>query len=129
MKELLGSWFNARVALVAVLAVVGAGWYGYHKGGVDMRNKLEASRLKDEHIAQIAYDNAVRAASEEIGKIRITNKTIRQEVQHETEIRTQYRDCKQSDDVMRMLNAILAGKDTSESIAGAIVSETDAPAQ
>ena len=123
MKAALSGWFNARIALVAVLAVLAAGTGGYLKGAKDTRNSYKAMELRDAEL----YSKMVQATAEEISKIKIVNKTIRQELEREIQVRTEYRDCRHPDSVKRLLDAILTGEEPGESIIGAELPYVDGP--
>ncbi len=107
---------NAKVALIAVLAISAAGGIGYNRGASHMKNSITADILREEQLAQRIYDQTILATASEISKIEITNKTIRQEVEREIRTETIYMECRHTDDTKRMLDAILTGERSSESV-------------
>lgn len=114
----LSNFFNARLILVAVLSVGVASASGYYYGVKHTNNAHAKIRLKEQQIEQRVYDAALRATSEEIAKIKITNTTIRRELEREVRKEPVYLDCKHTDNVKRMLDAILTGEAPFESFAG-----------
>lgn len=118
MKFLTGiaNFFNARLILAALLAALAAATTGYVYGSKHTRAAIEADAAREERIAQVAYENALRATAEQIAGIQIVNKTIRQELEREIQKEPVYVDCRHSPDVKRLLDAILTGERPAESL-------------
>ena len=96
----------AGVAIGAVLAVVGAFGYGV-KVGAD--GEL-ATQARVEQVRKAAEESAQLGAAAAIAKIKVTNTTIRGEVQREIQTNTVYRDCRLPADGVRLINEALTGK-------------------
>lgn len=105
-------WLLLMVVVVAVAAITGAGW---HARGV-YEDAQEKNRIEDRltvlsvkvEAAALAGDAAAKA----IGKIRVNNTTITNEVRHETQTKEIFRDarCDLPDSTFLLLNAALAGR-------------------
>jgi len=121
MFKLLNPWMILGVGL----AVTTAAGVGYLKGGQNMENKILADIALEESRSDELYDKMVLAAASEIAKIKITNKTITQEIEREIRIKPVYVDCRHSDDTKRMLDAILTGSEPAESLARSNLSAPD----
>lgn len=91
--------------LLGAISVIGSGWGGFRLG-VDHQKSAEIDR--DRAIREVADQFAQRAA-QAVSKIKITNTTIQNEVQHETRTHTVYMDCRHTVDGLRLINAALAG--------------------
>jgi len=122
----LKSLLNPTVLLTVTLASASAAGVGYYRGATNTRNAIEASEAKLERVRQITYDAALAATAEEISKIQIVNRTIRQELEREIRTETKYVDCRSSDDVVRLLNAVLAGAAPAESVDSGELPDVDA---
>lgn len=100
---------NAYVWLVELAvwfaSVFGAFMYGHHTG-VDSQVAQDA-RL-DKTIQQ-TREAAQQGAAAAIAAIKPRNVTIRQEVQHEIETHTVYRDCRVPADGVRLANDAITG--------------------
>lgn len=86
-------------------------------GGVTIGIKWEAGRqaVENQHIAE-AVDAANNVSAQAIAQIKVINKTIQNEVRHELEKETVYRDCKLTPNGVQLANQALAGaKPPSES--------------
>lgn len=98
--------------LAAVAIVVGAlvGTYSY---GVSVgRDREVATQARIDQANQATREAAQQGAAEAISKIKITNTTIRGEVQREVQTNTIYRDCKLPADGLRIANDALQGQRT-----------------
>ncbi len=121
MFKLMNPWM-----ILGVLAAIGtAGGVGYLKGSQHMKNEIESDIAREERIGQIAFANALSASASQIAKIRVTNKTITQELEREIRFEPVYIDCRHSDDTKRMLDAILTGSQPAESFDRSILPETN----
>lgn len=98
---------NPMLILAAVLALIGAYFYGRHDGG----EIAEAQRLRDEQVARQVFDQAQAAAAQEIAKIKVRNTTVQQTLEKEIHEKPVYRDCHHSPDGLRSINAALAGSE------------------
>lgn len=112
------NFFNARVVLIAILSAGAAATFGYMRGAENTRNAIQAELATEAQVRQDTYEAAMRAAAEEIAKIKILNTTIKQELEREIRTEPVYLDCRHSDDAKRLLDAILTGEAPAESIAG-----------
>lgn len=96
---------NPYLIIAALAAVLAAGAGGF-KLGADHEVASQAR-------AQEQLDKAVAAmtttAAESIAKIKVVNRTIQNEVRHETTTQTVYRDgaCKHTDNGMRLVDKAL----------------------
>lgn len=112
---------NPYLIITALLAAIATGAGGI-KIGIDIERASQAR--EDEHIAQ-AVDAANNAAAEAISKIRVTNQTIRQEVERETRTNTVYVTCHHTTAGLSGVNSALTGEPSS----GGKLPQTDAPAR
>lgn len=95
--------YTLSALLVAILAA-GAGGF---KLGVD--HEIASQKREDQHIAQ-AVDAATNAAAEAIGKIKVTNSKIINEVQHEITKEVVYRDCVHTPNGLQLINQAITGR-------------------
>lgn len=100
---------NPYLLLAGVLAFAAATGAAYFQGRSDGRDKCVAESVRDEQVAQIASAAAADAAASAISAIKVRNTTITQEVQHEIQTRTVYRDCGHSPDQLQRINEALTG--------------------
>lgn len=107
---------NPWIIIGVMSAIMLSAFVGYWRGSTNTRNSIEADIARENQIAQTVYDNAIRATASEIAKIEIVNKTITQELEREVRIEPVYLDCSHSDDVKRLLDAVLTGQAPPESI-------------
>jgi hypothetical protein len=121
----LKAFWNPSVALALLLTMGAAGAAGYWRGATNTENRLEAERLRNEQIAETAYDAAILAAADAISGIKIVNTTIRQELEREIRTEPVYVNCRHSPDAKRLLDAVLSGEAPAESVSGNIVSPAD----
>lgn len=68
----------------------------------------QASQITKQELVAEAVDAANNAAATAISKIRVTNQTIRQEVERETRTNTVYVDCRHSKETLDNLNRVLS---------------------
>lgn len=112
--------------VIAVMVAIGsAAAGGYWQGSKHTKDRLESQMLREEVIAQQVYNSAIEATAEEIGKIRITNRTIREQLETQIRYEPVYIDCRHNDDVKRLLDAILVGEEPAESFDRSILSILD----
>lgn len=88
--------------------VAGAFAYGHHIGAQQEQAKQLAVEVATLQTRQVMQD----AAAEAISNIKVTNTTIRGEVQREIQTNTVYRDCKLPADGLRIINEAITGKRT-----------------
>lgn len=110
----MNPWFLVS-ALIAIFVAGSAGF----KLGIDHQKASEAD--KRELVAE-AVDAANSAAAEAISQIKVTNQTIRQEVERETRTNTVYVDCRHTPAGMSGVNAALGG---AEPAGGGKLPQTD----
>src|SRR5688572_12682546 len=103
------------ILLAAVLAAVGAGTAGYFRGAHNTRQSIQNDMLKEEQLGQQMYQKMLLAVGEKIGEIQIVNKTITQELEREVRVEKVYSECRNTDAVVGLLNAILSGQAPAES--------------
>ena len=113
---MLTGLLNAKVALIAVLAIGVAGGIGYNRGASNMKNSIAVDIAREEQLAQRIYDQTILATASEISKIEITNTTIRQEVEREIRTEKIYLECRHTGATKRLLDAVLTGERSAESI-------------
>lgn len=101
---------SPMLMLGALLALIGAYFYGRHDGG----EIAEAQRLRDEQVARQVFDQAQSAAAQEIAKIKVRNTTVQQTLEREIHEKPVYRDCRHSPDGLRGINAALAGSEPAD---------------
>jgi hypothetical protein len=90
-------------SLAVLLAIGGSYIYGRHDG----RAIEYAKQAKVEAVAQRIRDEVALKTAEQIAAIQIRHTTIRQKVETEIRENTVYRDCRHSDDALRLLNSAL----------------------
>lgn len=96
---------NPYAILIALVAAIGLAVGGF-AFGVKYQRGQEA--WAQQLVAKVR-EEAQLGAAEAIAKIEIKNTTIRQQLETITREREVYRDCRNSDDAMRLLNDALAG--------------------
>ncbi len=98
----------AYFAIAAILATaLGA---SYLKGREDGRDSEQAQLAREASLVAVTRAVALRSAAEAIAQIQVTHSTIRQAVEREIVEKPVYRDgCVHSDNVMRLINAAIAG--------------------
>ncbi|QOE32796.1 i-spanin [Achromobacter phage Mano] len=93
-------------ALVAVCAVIGAYAYGVSMG----KDREAATQARIDKAMQDTREAAQQGAAQAIAQIKITNTTIRGEVQREIQTNTVYRDCRIPADGVRLINEAITGQ-------------------
>ena len=101
---------------------------GSFAGGISVGKKWEEGRhaIESNHIAE-AVDAANAVSAEAIAKIKVTNKTIQNEVRREVETNTVYADCKLTPVGLQLANQALAGTKPVDS--GKLPGKTAAPTE
>ena len=107
---------NPTVLLIILGTSVASGTVGYWRGARNTDNRITAEVARLEETRQATYDAALAATAAEIAKIRIVNTTVRQELEREVRTEKAYLECTHSDDTLRLLNAVLSGEATPESL-------------
>lgn len=107
----MGLTYLPIAALVWVLSLGGAYFYGTHSGKQD----AESKQLRDEHIVQIAMDAAAVSTANAINAIEVKHVTVNQKVEREVRENVVYRECKHSPDGLRQLNAAITGAEPLDS--------------
>lgn len=98
---------------VAVCALIIASFfYGQHVGKAEQI----AGEVKQDAIVSAVKDAALTSAADAIAKIRITQTTIKQEVEHDIREIPVYRDCVNTPDVERLLDAARANRPITEPV-------------
>ena len=100
---------NPYAVLVAI--AFSAALFG---GGLTLGIKWEAGRqaIENQHIAE-AVDAANAASAEAIAKIKVTNKTVTNQLEKQIETNTVYRDCRLDAVSLQLLNQALTGSKSS----------------
>lgn len=112
---------NPWVILAIVLAFIGVG-----VGGAALGVRYEKGQeAREEVLIAKASDASQRAAAVEIGKIQITQTTIRQKAQETIREVPVYRDCIHSPDVFRLLNE--AATNGAKTVGDRKLPDVDAP--
>ncbi len=92
----------------AALAAAGTGLY--FEGKKSGRNEQIAKQAVIEEVAEEAAVRASQIAADAIGKIKVQNRTVYNEVQREVLERAVYRDCQHSPDQLRRINEAITGQ-------------------
>jgi hypothetical protein len=98
---------NPYIIIACLVAIIGAGAGGF-KLGAD--HEVAAQAREQDHISE-AVDAANNAAAQAIAKIKVTNTTIKQELEKEVRYEKVYSDpgCRNTSPGMRLLNQALTG--------------------
>lgn len=96
------------IALAAGMAAAGAGLY--LEGKKAGRNQVRAEVASQAEIARDAAEQAAQIAADAIGRIKVQNRTVYQEVQREVLRDPVYRECEHSAEQLRRINAALTGE-------------------
>lgn len=108
------SEFKLYAVLGGAVAVCGliiaSFFYGQHVGKAEQ----VASEVKQDQLVSALKDAALTSAAQAIAKIRITQTTIKQEVEHDIREVPVYRDCINTPDVERLLDAARANRPVAE---------------
>lgn len=75
--------------------------YWFYGAGQD---HCEAQSAREERLVSQASDAAASSVASAIAMIKVTNKTVKQTLEKEVREKTIYRDCRSSDDAVRLLN-------------------------
>lgn len=95
----------------AVLAIVLGGLFATFSYGVQVGVDREtATQARIDSANQATKEAAMQGAAQAIASIKITNTTIRGEVQREVHTNTVYRDCRVPADGVRIINDALKGQ-------------------
>ena len=96
---------NPYLIIAALAAVLAAGAGGFKLGA----DHEAASQARAQEQLDKAIEVASAATAEAISKIKVVNRTIQNEVRHETSTATVYRDgnCKHTDNGLRLANQAL----------------------
>lgn len=91
---------NPYLILAALIAVGSMTGYSYYLGGKHKANAIAAEQKRqDELVAKVQQSTA-----DAIAQIRVTNRTIRQEVQREIVEKPVFRDCRSGDASLQLYN-------------------------
>jgi len=98
---------NPYIIIVALLAVLGAGASGFKLG----RDSVIAGQAREDAQIEKAIQAANTATAEAISKIKVTNKTIQNELQKEVRYETVYSSssCANTPNGLRLVNQALTG--------------------
>jgi len=107
---------NLTLILVAIIAFSAACGGSYYQGRQDGKAGMEADIAREERVAQVASDAAIKASGEAINKIVVKNTTIKQAVEREIRENTVYRDCKLTPDGLRGVNAAITGAEAEPTV-------------
>jgi hypothetical protein len=91
--------------LLAALAAGGAYWRGTQDG----RASAEAEVAREERLVRETRQASAQAAAEAIASMQVRHTTIKQEVEREIQVRTEYRDCRHSAEQLQRINDALSG--------------------
>ena len=94
---------NPYLIAGALFAIIAAYFYGRHDGS----EIQAAAQLREERIATIAREEAMKGAAEQIAKITVVNKTIQGKLETITRENTVYRDCRADPIGMSLFNAAI----------------------
>lgn len=95
------------IAAAVALGVVGGAFaYGVSVG----KDSEKATQARIDEATQATREAAEQGAAKAIAQIKVTNTTIRGEVQREVQTNTVYRDCRVPADGLRLINEALKGQ-------------------
>lgn len=100
--------------LAIVLAVTGAGGWGYLEGRQAGANAVLAKVATREDTVARTQAIAMQAAARAIADIQVKSTVIRQAVEREIVERPVYRDCVHSDGQLQRINAAIVGSEWAE---------------
>jgi hypothetical protein len=100
---MINPWVLLAIGLAWVASVTGAFFYG-RDTGID---HAVAEQTEDTALIEQAADAAQRAAAEEIAKIKVINQVNRQVLEREIVEKPVYRECANTADGLRAINAAL----------------------
>ena len=101
---------NPYVLLAIVLAWVGSVGGAFFYGRTTGIDHAVAEQTEDAALIEEAASAAQRGAAEEIAKIKVTNQVNRQVLEREIVEKPVYRDCVNTDDGLRAINAALENR-------------------
>ncbi len=105
-------------ALLLAAAAAGA---AYWQGRQDGRSAVEAEAAREERLIAQAGQASADAAAQAIARMQVRHTTIRQEVEREIQVRTEYRDCRHSPEQLQRINAALSPAGTGSAPGGGVV--------
>lgn len=108
---------NPWAILAAVGVAVGAFFYGSHVGHTAEAAKYATTQLLIEKVREAAQ----QGAASEIAKIQVHNTTIKAQTETLTREVPVYHDCRNTPDVMRLLNDALGGEPGTLGPSGGVV--------
>lgn len=97
--------------LAFVLAVGGAGTFGYVRGGKDTGNRIAADLARTAAAVNEAQTLALNAAAAKVAEIDVKTTTIRQKTEVITREVPVYGSCRHSPDGLRNVNEALTGQE------------------
>jgi hypothetical protein len=103
--------------LLAAAAAGGAYWQGRQDG----RSAVEAEAARDARLIAQAGQASATAAAEAIARMSVRHTTIRQEVEREIQVRTEYRDCRHTPEQLQRINAALSAAAPGSAPGGGVV--------
>lgn len=104
------------VGYLVAAALVAGSLFGSFQYGVSVGVDREtATQARIDKATAATLETAQQGAAAAIAKIKITNTTIKGEVQREVQTNTVYRDCRVPSDGMRIINDALSGKRSGDS--------------
>ena len=95
---------NPYIIIFALVSLMGAGWGGFSLG-VDHEKASQVDR--QDAIAE-AVDAANNAWADKVASLKPTFTTIQNKVEKQIETNVVYRDCKVTEEVMRLVNEALS---------------------
>ncbi len=102
------SLFSAAPYLVIAFLLATGG--AYLKGRGDGTDLAEGQQAKEDRIALVAHEAALRVTGQAIAGIEVKNTTIRQSVEKEIHEKTIYAECSHSAVGLQLVNAALTGR-------------------
>lgn len=111
--------FGSPYAIVAVVLAFSLATGGaYVKGRVDGRDLEKAAQAERASLVQEARDAMLKTAAESIAQIEVKHVTIRQQAVREVIDRPVYRECRNTDELMRLLNSARGFPDWQPAMSG-----------
>jgi len=95
---------NPYIIIFALVSLMGAGWGGFTLG-VDHEKAIQVDR--QDAIAE-AVDAANNVWADKVASLKPTFTTIQNKVEKQIETNVVYRDCKVTEEVMRLVNEALS---------------------
>lgn len=103
--------FNPWVILAGVVLLGAVGGGAYYQGRADGNNAAKVRQASDDAIRRETSELAQMAAAAEIRKIQVIHTTIRQKTEQVLREVPIYTECRNTDDVVRLLDAARAGSE------------------